>query len=70
MPLPGGGMEITMIICCCDGSVNGIFTAIYRAWEIGTSKTAISVSDGETMELFCEYRYFDEIGRASCRERV
>lgn len=48
-----------MIVCCCDGSVNGIFTAIYRAWEIGTSKTAISVSDGETMELFCEYRYFD-----------
>ncbi len=59
MPLTGGGKEITMIICCCDGSVNGIFTAIYRAWEIGTSKTAISVSDGETMELFCEYRYFD-----------
>ncbi len=48
-----------MIVCCCDGSVNGIFTAIYRAWEIGTSKTSISVSDGETMELFSEYRYFE-----------
>ena len=48
-----------MIVCCCDGSVNGIFTAIYRAWELGTSQTSLSVSDGEDMELFCEYRYFD-----------
>lgn len=48
-----------MIVCCCDGSVNGIFTAIYRAWEIGTSKTAVSVSGCEDMELFSEYRYFE-----------
>ena len=45
-----------MIVCCCDGSVNGIFTAIYRAWELGTSKTSICVSEGENMELFAEYR--------------
>lgn len=48
-----------MIICCCDGSVDGIFTAIYRAWEIGTSRTAISVTEGEDMELFSEYRFFE-----------
>lgn len=48
-----------MIICCCDGSVNGIFTAIYRAWELGTSRTSISVSEGENMELFSEYRFFE-----------
>lgn len=41
-----------MIVCCCDGSVDGIFTAIYRAWEIGTSRTSISVTEGEDMELF------------------
>lgn len=48
-----------MIICCCDGSVDGIFTAIYRAWELGTSRTAISVTDGDNMELFSEYRFFE-----------
>lgn len=52
-------MEINMIICCCDGSVDGIFTAIYHAWELGTSRTAISVTDGENMELFSEYRFFE-----------
>ena len=44
-----------MIIVCCDGTVNGIFTAIYRAWEIGTSKTKISVSQNENIEMFAEY---------------
>ena len=48
-----------MIICCCDGSVNGIFTAIYKAWELGTSRTSICVSEGQSMELFAEYRYFE-----------
>ena len=48
-----------MIVCCCDGSVDGIFTAIYRAWEIGTSRTSISVTEGEDMELFSEYRFFE-----------
>lgn len=48
-----------MIFCCCDGSVDGIFTAIYRAWELGTSRTCISVTDGEDMELFSEYRFFE-----------
>ena len=48
-----------MIVCCCDGSVNGIFTAIYRAWELGTSKTSICVSEGENMELFAEYRFIE-----------
>lgn len=44
-----------MIVCLCDGSVSGIFTAIYKAWEIGTSKTRISVSAFEDMDLFSEY---------------
>lgn len=48
-----------MIICSCDGTVNGIFTAIYHAWKIGTSRTRISVSQCEDMELFAEYRYFE-----------
>ncbi len=45
-------------VCVCDGSVNGIFTAIYKAWEIGTSKTRIAIGDIER-ELFCEYIYID-----------
>ena len=44
-----------MIICRCDGTINGIFTAIYRAWEIGTTRTKISIADNDNLELFAEY---------------
>lgn len=49
-----------MIVCCCDGSVDGIFTAIYRAWEIGTSRTSISVTEGEDMELFLSTDFLNQ----------
>ncbi|MBR6697578.1 MAG: TIGR03915 family putative DNA repair protein [Lachnospiraceae bacterium] len=45
-------------VCVCDGSVNGIFTAIYKAWEIGTSRTKISIGMND-MELFCNYIYVE-----------
>lgn len=48
-----------MIVCQCDGSVNGIFTAIYRAWEIGTQKTTVSVAKYENITLFDEYIFFE-----------
>ena len=43
------------IICVCEDSVDGIFTAIYKAWELGTSKTLIEVRGMKTMTLFAEY---------------
>jgi len=43
------------IICVCEDSVDGIFTAIYKAWEIGTSKTSIEIKGMKTMTLFSEY---------------
>ena len=33
-------------IYVCDDSVEGIFTAIYKAWEAGTSHTDIRCSSG------------------------
>ena len=43
------------VICVCEDSVDGIFTAIYKAWEIGTSKTLIEIRSMKTMTLFAEY---------------
>lgn len=43
------------IICTCEDTVDGIFTAIYKAWEIGTSKTLIEIKGMKTMSLFAEY---------------
>ena len=38
-----------------EDSVEGIFTAIYLAWEKGTSCTAVEVQGGGTMSLFATY---------------
>lgn len=47
-------MNAKKIVCVCDGSLEGIFCAIYRAWHIGTSRTEISIGSTD-MELFAEY---------------
>lgn len=39
----------------CEDTVDGIFTAIYKAWEEGTSHTHIQVSGLDTLSLFAEY---------------
>lgn len=44
-----------MIICCCDGTVDGIFSAIFKAWSLGTDNTKISCNEFDNMELFAEY---------------
>lgn len=44
-----------MRIYVCDDTVEGIFTAIYRAWEYGTSKTAVEIRNMRTPDLFSEY---------------
>lgn len=43
------------MIFVCEDTVDGIFTAIYKAWEAGTSRTAIEVRGTGTMRLFAEY---------------
>lgn len=39
----------------CEDTVDGIFTAIYKAWETGTSHTHIEITGMNTMNLFTEY---------------
>lgn len=43
------------IICLCEDSVDGIFTAIHKAWELGTSRTMIEVRGIRNISLFSEY---------------
>ena len=43
------------VICTCEDTVDGIFTAIHKAWEIGTSKTLIEIKGMKTMTLFADY---------------
>jgi hypothetical protein len=42
-------------IYLCEDTVDGIFTAIYHAWEEGTSHTDVRVSNNQSMSLFEEY---------------
>lgn len=41
-------------IFLCEDTVDGIFTAIYKAWEVGTSHTDVRVKDN------CEFSFFEE----------
>ena len=36
----------------CEDTIDGIFTAIYRAWADGTSHTDVRVRTNDTMSLF------------------
>lgn len=49
-------------IFVCDGTIGGIFTAIYRAWESKYGHNNIKIMENdcvETMELFSEYINID-----------
>jgi probable DNA metabolism protein len=39
----------------CEDTIDGIFTAIYRAWADGTSHTDVRVRTNDTMSLFETY---------------
>lgn len=39
----------------CEDSVDGIFTAIYKAWEYGTSRSSVELNICATMKLFVQY---------------
>ncbi len=43
----------------CEDSIDGIFSAIYKAWAAGTSHTDVRINSLHTMSLFEEYVYSD-----------
>ncbi len=45
----------TVTIYLCEDTVDGIFTAIYRAWADGTGHTDVRVRKDDTMSLFETY---------------
>lgn len=45
-----------MIICQCDGTVAGIFTAVFEAWSIDINNTSIAAGEMVNREWFAEYR--------------
>lgn len=45
-----------MVICCCDGTLDGILTAVFTAWEIGVDNCSVSTGDHNNYEWFAEYR--------------
>lgn len=42
-------------ILLCEDTIDGIFTAIYKAWEMGTSKTIVQVAGNNELLLFAKY---------------
>lgn len=46
-----------MVLFCCDGSVDGIFTAVYDAWAsgLGHENVALRIDGQMNYELFAEY---------------
>lgn len=55
-----------MVICCCDGTVDGILTAVFEAWKIDVNTTRISIGKPYNNELFAEYReVVTDINKAS-----
>ena len=46
----------------CEDTIDGIFTAIYRAWADGTSHTDVRVRTNDTMSLFETYIFSESDG--------
>lgn len=45
-----------MVICCCDGTFDGILTAVFEAWVIDVNTTEIAIGTEGNMVLFAEYK--------------
>lgn len=45
------------ITVLCDDTIDGIFTAVYKAWEIGTGRTFVRVDDGGFMSMLPDSIY-------------
>ena len=44
-----------MTICICDGTTEGIMTAVFDAWTIGVDDTSIAIDGMNNCEWFAEY---------------
>ncbi len=51
--------DSTTTVYLCEDSLDGIFSAIYTAWEAGTSHTDVRVKNTSTMSFFEEYVELD-----------
>ena len=55
-----------MVVCCCDGSVDGILTAVFEAWSADIRTSRIQVPGESNIEWFAEYVQVDsDAGKAS-----
>lgn len=43
--------QVSRTTLLCDDTIDGIFTAIYKAWEIGPGRTSVMVDDGGFMSM-------------------
>lgn len=57
--LPCQNKADTTHVFCCEDSIDGILTAIYKAWEYGTSCTDVKIKSNLNYSLFEEYIYSD-----------
>lgn len=53
--MQGTNINDYKVVYVCEDTVDGIFTAIYKAWENGISKTMVEVRDCSTMSFLYEY---------------
>ncbi|MDD6235210.1 MAG: TIGR03915 family putative DNA repair protein [Lachnospiraceae bacterium] len=56
-----------MVVCCCDGTVDGILTAVFDAWAAGVNDSRISIGKGN-IEWFADY--IDVVTDSSKASRV
>lgn len=54
----------------CEDTIDGIFTAIYRAWADGTSHTDVRVRTNDTMSLFETYIFSESDGTLAGKSSV
>lgn len=46
-------------IFLCEDTPEGIFTGIYKAWEMGVNETGVEVEGYQTMSLFAQYEQIE-----------
>ena len=54
----GKSEETKFTVCCCEDTVDGIFTAVYEAWasKRGLNYVTVQVGENQNYRLFTEYK--------------